>query len=202
MDLIPDPLTTYLTLFAVVFAINLLPAFGPPTWSIIVLFGINSDLPLVGIVLTGALAAALGRFALAHGFRLLANYVSDKTKRNLAAVRAAFLRRKRHGIAGLALFALSPLPSAQLFAAVGLAGVPLTGFTLAFFSGRLVSYSIYAYSAQAIAHSSVGDAFRDSLTSFWGIAFQIVMLAALVALARVDWERILGPAPDADQSPR
>lgn len=198
MDLTQDVLATYFTLFAVVFAINLLPAFGPPTWSIIVLFGLNSDLPLPGIVLTGAVAAALGRYALAHGFRLLARFVSDKTKRNLAAVRAAFLRRKRHGIAGLALFALSPLPSAQLFAAVGLAGMPLTGFTLAFFSGRLVSYSIYAGSAQAIAHSSVGDAFRDTLTSPLGIAFQVVMLVALVALARMDWERIFGPAPEPD----
>lgn len=185
-----------------VFAINLLPAFGPPTWSVIVLFGINSDLPLPGIVLTGALAAALGRFVLAHGFRLLTNYVSDKTRRNLAAARAAFLRRKRHGIAGLALFALSPVPSAQLFAAVGLAGVPLTGFTLAFFSGRLVSYSIYAGSAQAIAHSSIGDAFRESLTSPLGIGLQIIMLAALVAFARIDWESIFGPAPDADAQKR
>lgn len=193
-------MTTYLILFAVVFGINLLPAFGPPTWSIIVLFGINTDLPVPGIVVVGALAAASGRFVLAHGFRLLARYVAEKTRRNLAAVRAAFLRRKRHGIAGLALFAVSPMPSAQLFAAAGLAGVPLLGFTLAFFSGRLVSYSIYAGSAQLIEHSSIGDSFRDSLTSPLGIGFQIAMLAALIALARVNWERIFGPAPEYAES--
>ena len=44
---------------------GLLPAFAPPTWSVIVLYGLNSDLPLPGIVATGALAAACGRFALA-----------------------------------------------------------------------------------------------------------------------------------------
>ncbi|WAT17455.1 hypothetical protein OZN62_11065 [Aurantiacibacter sp. MUD11] len=189
-------MTEYLILFAVVFGINLLPAFGPPTWSIIVLYGFHSDMPVPAIVLTGAVAAASGRFLLAHGFRHLARYVSEKTKRNLAAARAAFLRKKRHGIAGLALFAVSPLPSAQLFAAAGLASVPLLGFTLAFFGGRLVSYSFYAGSAQLIEHSTIGDTFRDSLTSPAGIALQILLLVALIAFARIDWERIFGPAPE------
>lgn len=184
----------YLFLFAAVFAINLLPAFGPPTWSVIVLFGINSDLPMVGLVLTGAVAAALGRFLLAHGFRLLANYVSEKTKANLAAARGAFERRKHHGMLALGLFALSPVPSAQLFAAIGLAGVRIFPFTLAFFSGRLVSYSIYAGSAAVIEQYTLADTFMDSLTSPLGIAFQLVMLAALVALARIDWAKYLGPA--------
>src|SRR5690606_3862334 len=70
--------TEYLLLFAIVLGVNLLPAFGPPTWSIIVLFGLNSDLPAPAIVIVGALAAALGRFSLAHGFRLLRRWVSDK----------------------------------------------------------------------------------------------------------------------------
>ena len=186
----------YLLLFAIVFGINLLPAFAPPTWSIIVLFGLNSDLPVPAIVLVGASAAATGRFALAHGFRLFGKHLSQKTRRNLAAVRAAFERKKRNGLLALALFAVSPFPSAQLFAAVGLAGVPLLAFTLAFFSGRLVSYSIYAGSAKALEQSALGDAFRASFSSPLGIALQVVLLGALVALARVDWERILGPAPE------
>src|SRR5687768_10680557 len=131
----------FVILFAIVFGINLLPAFAPPTWSIIVLYGLNSDLPLEGIVLTGALAAALGRFTLAHGFRAFASVLSDKTRRNLAAVRAAFDRNRKGGIVALALFAVSPLSSAQLFAAAGMARVPLVAFTAAFFAGRLLSYS-------------------------------------------------------------
>lgn len=39
-------MTSCLILFLVVLGINLLPAFGPPTWSIIVFYGLNSDLPL------------------------------------------------------------------------------------------------------------------------------------------------------------
>lgn len=189
----------YLTLFAVVFAVNLLPAFGPPTWSIIVLYGLNSDLPVPAIVLVGALAAAGGRFALANGFRLLGSKVSDKTRRNLAAARAAFERRRASGILALGLFALSPVPSAQLFAAVGLAQVRLLPFTLAFFAGRLVSYSIYAGLVKVLQDSVLGLAFADKLSGPVGIVIQIVLLGGLVALARIDWERVFGSAPDAEE---
>lgn len=184
-------MTGYLILFAVVFGVNLLPAFGPPTWSIIVLFGLNTDLPVPAIVIVGAVAAASGRLILAQGFRVLAHHVSEKTRTNLCAAREALEARKSAGIAALGLFALSPVPSAQLFAAAGLTGVRLLPFTLAFFAGRLVSYSIYAAGAQAIEHMTLGETFRESLTSPWGIALQLAMLAGLVALAKLDWARLL-----------
>ena len=185
------PVTDYLLLFAIVLAVNLMPAFGPPTWSIIVLYGLNSDLPVPAIVLVGALAAAIGRFGLAQGFRLLRNHVSAKTRGNLEAARAALEKNKRRGFLALGLFALSPVPSAQLFEAAGLTGVRLLPFTLAFFAGRLVSYSIYAASAKAVEGMTLGDTFRDALTSPVGIGVQVVMLAGLVALAKVDWARRL-----------
>jgi len=188
--------TQFLILFGVVYAINLMPAFGPPTWSVIVLYGLNTAMPLPAIVLVGALAAASGRFTLAHGFRWLARWVPEKTKRSLAALRAEFERKKGRGIAGLALFAISPVPSAQLFAAVGLAGIPIAAFTAAFFSGRLVSYSIYAGSAELIAQTTLGDVFRDSLSSPWGIALQVILLIGLVLLLRIDWVKLFGPAPE------
>lgn len=189
-------MTDYLIFFAIVLGVNLLPAFGPPTWSIIVLYGLNTRLSVPGLVVTGALAAAGGRFLLAHAFRLLANRMPARTRRNLAAARDVLLRRKRHAVAGLALFAVSPLPSAQLFEAAGLAKVRLLPFTAAFFAGRVVSYSIYAVSAQHLRESSLGDVFRRALTSSVGIALQLAMLAGLVALSQIDWERYLKrPAP-------
>jgi uncharacterized membrane protein YdjX (TVP38/TMEM64 family) len=181
----------YLLLFAIVFGVNLLPAFGPPTWSVIVLFGLNTDVPIPVIVVVGALAAASGRYCLARGFRLIRGYVSGKTLRNLEAARAALEKNQGRSLFALGLFALSPLPSAQLFAAAGLTGVRLLPFTLAFFAGRLVSYSIYAGSAKVAADLTLGDTIYETLTSPLGIALQIAMLASLVALAKVDWTKVL-----------
>src|SRR5690606_33806317 len=170
---------------------NLVPAFAPPTWTIIVLYGLNGELPLPGIVVTGAVAAALGRYSLAHGFRLLRERVSEKTRNNLEAAKAALEKNHRRGWLALGLFALSPLPSAQLFAAAGLTGVRLAPFTLIFFAGRLVEYSVYAGGAKVVERLTIGDAFREALTSPLGIGLQLAMIGGLVALARIDWARHL-----------
>ena len=184
----------YLILFAIVFGVNLLPAFGPPTWSIIVVYGLNSPMPITALVIIGAVAAALGRLVLAQGFRHLRRYVPAKTKTNLAAAGQALAQRKHHSFLALGLFALSPLPSAQLFEAAGLIGVGLAKFTAAFFAGRIVSYSIYAATAKRIEASTLGDTFRHALLSPIGIGVQIAMIALLVLLTQLNWQKYLGGA--------
>jgi uncharacterized membrane protein YdjX (TVP38/TMEM64 family) len=180
-------LEAYVVLFAVVLAVNLMPTFGPPTWSIVVLYGLETDLPLAPTVVVGALAAASGRFLLACAFRLLGERVPKRMRRNLAAARAAFERRRGAGVVALGLFALSPVPSAQLFEAAGLAQVRLAAFTGAFFAGRVVSYAIYAAGARALRSTSLAELFTDQLASPLGIALQVAMIGAPVALATVDW---------------
>ena len=181
-----------LTLFAVVFGVNLLPAFGPPTWSIIVFFELNNELPLWAIVAVAASASVLGRLCLAYGARYFAGRLPKRFQANLDAARDAIQRRKHNVWIGLGLFALSPLPSGQLFMAVGLARIPLLGFTAAFFAGRIVSYTLYALGARSIRKSDLGEVFAEGFTSPWGIVLQIVMLVALVALTRIDWAKRLG----------
>lgn len=189
-------LTDYLIFFLIVLGVNMLPAFGPPTWSIIVFFSFNTQMPVPALVLVGAVAAAAGRLALAYGFRYFAGYLPRKYRDNLGAARVALEAKRRNAMLALGLFALSPLPSAQLFAAAGLSGVRLLGFTLAFFAGRLVSYSIYAFSAKRIRETSFGDLFGSSFSSGWGIALQIATLCLLVLFVRIDWRRVLGAGPD------
>lgn len=35
----------YLLLFLIVFGVNLMPAFGPPTWTILVVYRLNTVIP-------------------------------------------------------------------------------------------------------------------------------------------------------------
>ena len=179
-------------LFALVLGVNLMPAFGPPTWAVLVLYVLNSDIHPALLIPVAALAAASGRLLLALAFRLLGNKLPERYRRNLKAARAALEKNRRNTILALGLFALSPVPSAQLFEAAGLAGVRLLPFTVAFFLGRTVSYSIYVFTAAGLKATSLGDAFRDAVTSPWGIALQVVMLAGLFLLARIDWAKWAG----------
>lgn len=174
---------------AVVFVVNLLPAFGPPTWAVLVFFRLNYDVPAVPLILLGALAAALGRLTLAMATRHFRGRLPAEKRKNLEAAQETLVGTRGRAFAGLSLFALSPIPSAQLFVAAGLLTVPLVPLTAAFFAGRLVSYAIYV-TAASVAAASLGDVFQKAIASPLGIALQIVMLGLLVALYRVDWVRI------------
>jgi uncharacterized membrane protein YdjX (TVP38/TMEM64 family) len=189
----------YLVLAGVVFGVNLLPAFGPPTWALLVFFRIDEHLAAVPLVLVGALAAASGRLVLAHGSRRLRPRLSKRYVDNLDAARAVLVGGKGRAFAGLALFALSPVPSAQLFVAAGLVHVRLLPLTAAFFAGRLVSYSLYVAAATAVSHS-LGGVLSDALGSPLGIALQVLMLGLLVALVRIDWARVLARSHPQEQS--
>jgi len=182
----------YLLAFGAIFAVNLLPAFGPPTWAVLVAFKLHNDLAFAPLVLGGAVAAASGRLLLAHTSRRLRSRFSAERLENLAAAQDALSGDRRRAAGGLALFALSPVPSAQLFVAAGVLTVPLVPLTAAFFAGRLVSYSLYVGGA-SLARESLGDTLTGAFSSPVGIGLQVLMLGALVLLLRVDWARLLRP---------
>jgi uncharacterized membrane protein YdjX (TVP38/TMEM64 family) len=185
----------YALVAAAVFGINLLPAFGPPTWAVLVLFSLNGDFALPLLVVVGALSAASGRLVLAHATRRLGRHLPRRWRANLEAAGALLAEKRGRSVAGLALFAVSPIPSAQLFEAAGLMSVRLLPLTAAFFTGRLVSYAFYASGAELVGNTDTGQVLLSSLTSPWGVAVQVVMLAALVLLARVDWLRLVHRNP-------
>jgi membrane protein YqaA with SNARE-associated domain len=189
----------WLLALGTIFGVNLLPAFGPPTWAVLVFFRLNSDLPAVPLVLMGALAAASGRLVLAATARRFRSRFSDERRENLEAAETLLVGSRGKAVAGLGLFALSPVPSAQLFVAAGLLTVPLVPLTAAFFAGRLVSYSLYVGAASA-ARDSLDSVLGDAFGSPLGIALQIAMLAGLVLLLRFDWTAALRRRSDGHAS--
>lgn len=109
----------YLLAGAAVFGVNLLPAFGPSIWAVLVFLRLNSDLAAVPLVLVGALAAALGRFTLATASRHLRRFMSQERLESLEAAQGVLSGSRRRAFAGLALFALSPVPSASCSSRAG-----------------------------------------------------------------------------------
>ena len=180
----------YLLAAAVVFGVNLMPAFGPPTWAVLVVLQINLGLQPAALVVVGAASAASGRLILALVSRRFRGRMSSGRLENLDAVRTELTASRTRGFAALGLFLVSPLPSAQLFIGAGLVNAPLRPLIAAFVVGRLVAYSIYV-SLATVAAAGVGELLADSLRSPVGIAIQLLMLVGLGALLRVDWARIL-----------
>lgn len=183
-------LAAYAAVIGAIFALNLVPAFGPPTWAVLVLFSLHGNYHTALLVVCGAIAAASGRLVLASVTRRLGSRLPARWRSNLDGARDLLGQRSGRMIALLALFAISPLPSAQLFEAAGLVSIRLVPLTLAFFSGRLVSYSLYVGGAAALSVTDTGRVLLSSLTSPWSVVLQVLMLVGLVLLAKVDWAAV------------
>lgn len=180
----------YLAVFAIVFGVNLLPAFGPPTWAILVFTRLHWHLNPVALVVLGAIAASSGRYLLAVGARRFSGRLPARMRSNLEEARALLDRKRASTLAVFALFVVSPLPSAQLFVAAGFLDLDLRLFTLAFFVGRLVSYSLYVGLA-VVADRQFGNVLTNLFGSPWSIALQVVLLAAVCLLPLIDWRKVL-----------
>jgi membrane protein YqaA with SNARE-associated domain len=188
-------LWTYGLAAATVFGVNLLPAFGPPTWAVLVLFRLHEQLSIPALVVLGAVAAAAGRLCLALATRRARSWLPAQRVANLRALGRYLSEHRGRSAVGLLMFVLSPLPSAQLFEAAAVMDVPLLPTTAAFLVGRLVSYALYL-SAARVAQASLGEQFQRSLTSWPSIALQVGVLVAVALLARIDWASRLRHSPE------
>ena len=183
---------TLLFIFAAVFITNLLPAFAPPTWALLVFFKLQTPVNPLALVIIGVLGAVLGRYFLARASSKLGPRLRESTRENLRAAAQLIESKKSINYLTLILFALSPVSSAQLFEAAGLTGINLQPLLMAFVIGRSISYSGYVYGATALKHTSLAKILAAGFTSPWAIAIQVLLLLAFIPLTRINWKRFLG----------
>lgn len=191
----------YLLLAGVVFGVNLMPVFAPPTWTILVFFNVAYDMPVYLLVPIGALCAASGRYVLGSLAKRFRGSFGKRRLHDLDTLRAIAEQRRAVSFGALMLFAISPIPSASLFIGAGVTGMRLGRLTVAFFAGRIVSYSIYV-SISSAAEKDIRSTLERGLGSPWSIALQIVMLALVVALVLTPWSRLLARFLPTNTAPR
>ena len=181
----------YFILAILVFGINLLPAFAPPTWVILVFYKLNSNLNSVSIIVIGVLAAASGRYLLALGTRAIRYKLKPKYVANLEVIRGRLTRGRKGYFLYFLFFVIAPIPSAQIFEAAALMNVRLIPITCAFMIGRSVSYSISVLGASTLKEHAMSTVLLDSIKSPLGIAIQVACLVGLYLLLKVDWSKRL-----------
>ena len=181
-------------IFLIVYVLNLMPAFAPPTWMVLSLVGLNSDavsVPVLAIV--GASAATLGRLTLAKLSRAIirSRFLSDGTRSNVDVIREQLEHRRAATVGSFFLYALSPFPSNYLFIAYGLTSLDLALIAIPFFVGRLVSYNFLVFSAAAARkHLQLDDSEAQSYFGIYFFATQVLLLVFVYVFAKIDW-RIL-----------
>ena len=180
-----------------IFIANAVPAFAPPTWSLLVFCELNYDLQPAVLVVIGVAAATAGRALLAYYMRHFTRWMPRRYVENMESAGYYLTQTRGRLLATLGLFFLSPLSSAQLFAAAGIMkSVRMRPLLLAFAVGRSVTYTSYVTGAHFVKQSSFGDVVLESLHSPWAIAAQVVMVVAVIALGMRRWNHAL---PGADE---
>ena len=180
---------TYLFAAVIIFLMNALPAFAPPTWSILVFFAIRYELEPTLLIPVGVISASSGRWVLALYFRKLRDQLPKGWVANMENAGTHFQKSNKHSTAIFLLFFLSPLSSAQLFEAAGvMKNQPLRPLIGAFAAGRVLTYSIYVTGAHTISSSNLGELIREKMTSPSAIAIQILMVLALMLLGNIKWK--------------
>jgi len=185
----------WIIIFGIVLANNLIPIFGPPTWLVLsfaaVYYHIDNVLLLA---LIGAVAATLGRLILAKLSDTLIRrrFLSEKYQRSIDDLKKYLEQKRGVTFSVFLLYAFSPFPSSQLFIAYGLTEAPLKLIAFPFFIGRLVSYSILAFTSLEVSKKIASQSLRSgSFFSFYFIFSQLLALAALYFFVKIDWHKLL-----------
>ena len=182
-------MTEYLVVVGVVFGFNLLPAFAPPTWTVLVYFAFSQELNPVALIALGVISATTGRLLLAQIFRSNQNRFPDTYIQNLHNASTHLRKSKGHLAATWLLFFVSPFSSAQLFEAAGLMKtIALRPLGVAFALGRVLTYSLYVFGTGVIAATSIGQVIREHITSPLAIFIQLLFIVGLIALGMVRWK--------------
>lgn len=183
----------YLAIFGAVLVTNVIPAFAPPTWAVLVLFRIHTSANPWPSLILGVVGAVLGRYFLAKAFTKIGPRLKPAFQENLQAASTLLQKRKSLNIITLLLFAFAPVSSAQLFEAAGLTRIKMRPLLVAFAIGRTISYAGYVFGVSALKNAGVGKTLIREITSPWALVLQVVLLISFVPLTRVNWKKFLHP---------
>jgi len=180
-----------LALSVVIFGLNVMPAFAPPTWMVMSWVGFSQpQANPVLLALAAACAATTGRLVLARlAFALVRlRWMREADRRNIDVVREWLERRKSMTVGFMLAYAFSPFPSNYVFIAYGLTGMRLWMIGLPFFAGRLISYLAWTHLAQLGSRYLNPEEQLDG--AYFGAYFvlsQLFLLAAVYVFTKVDW---------------
>jgi membrane protein DedA with SNARE-associated domain len=192
LSAVPGQLPALALLFALIFGLNLIPAFAPPTWMALAFVGFQfHDTSAMLLAAIGAVAATLGRLTLAKlSHRLLRKkLLSNVHRANIDIIKDRLEKRTTLTVGLFLFYAFSPLPSNFLFIAYGLTGLPLPRVALPFFVGRLASYGFFIMGGAAAGRRFEIDSMISGVyAAAWFIGTQFFILGTLYCFTRVDWK--------------
>lgn len=180
----------YLLLLLIVVLLNVIPAFAPPTWTVLVIAIATYRLNMPATIVCGVVGATFGRYILANYIHWFSDRVfNQKQIDNLSYLGSKLGNTPKKNIIFTFLYSITPLSTTALFVAAGMAKIRiiyiLTGFAL----GRVFAYTWLVMSTELLA-KSVNDvlhgawSWKSGLSTFGGLLMLLVFIF-------IDWRILL-----------
>lgn len=175
-------------ILAIVFAINIIPAFMPPTWVFLAYVYLMQGGNILLLAFLGAIFSTIGRIALAKWSGPLISGLLKNKKEDIEFAKKTLDKRPRANFLFTFLYALSPFPSNAIFIISGTAKIKLIPIASGFFLGRLISY----YALLQIANFTMETVkINLSLENPIMIALDIIGILISIWIFTIDWKKIL-----------
>lgn len=184
---------TIIGILALIFVINVIPAFMPPTWILLTFVGFNFHLnnyALAVLAVLAAVASSSGRAVLTIlSEKILRNkIISEATRRNMDALKENIIKRKNLTRGFFLFYAFSPFPSGQLFLAYGLTDLKLRLAIIPFFLGRMSSYLFWVFTASETSKFfDVTSLKTGAFFSTYFVLGQLLAFYLVYLVAKIDW---------------
>lgn len=173
---------------AAVFVVNVVPAFMPPTWVLLVYYSLFYCIDPLYLAILAAIASMLGRIALAKwSGPLTYRFFHKSMASNAEYAREECSKHRSAEFFGSFLYALSPLPSSSIFIVAGAAKLRLARIAGGFFIGRLISYYLTLRLTE-LSISAVGKNMLFRNPHAW--LLELLGLCAAIAVCAIDWRAL------------
>lgn len=180
----------YILVFIAALAVDLIPFFGPPAWTVMVFLQMRYGLDIWPVLIVGVVGSAIGRYLYSlyipyFSSRLLKEqknedmmYIGSRLNENNWKVQAFVL-----------LYTVLPLPSTPLFTAAGISRINTLAIIPAFLVGKFIIDTIMVHAGNYIVSNTTEIA--AGLVSWQNIVGTIAGMLVVLLFLFIDWRRLL-----------
>jgi membrane protein YqaA with SNARE-associated domain len=180
----------YLIVFLTGLLVDLIPVFGPPTWVFFVALMLKLHLNVFGVIAAGVAGSAAGRLILTtYIHKVSKKLISRREEQNLAYIGRRLGRSYWEDFVFVFLYCLTPLSTAALFTAAGIAEIKPRLLLPPYVLGRLAGYGSIIYACHAAA-PDLGAVLHGALSWRSG-AVAAAGLSFVLLTFLIDWKALL-----------
>ena len=188
--IITESMWAYLLVFFAALAVDTIPIFAPPAWTLLVLLLVAFHLNPWAVVLIGVVGSTIGRYVLSLYIpKVSARLVNRREDENLRYIGGKLGHAGWRTAVFVFLYTLTPLSTTALFTAAAAARVNSWQILPPFFCGRLITDGVMVYTGK-FASANASSLFQGQLSLKSGLT----LLAGFVVIGAflfVDWRCLL-----------